>query len=132
MDEGGAARRRLLPRIVLAGLAAATLAAAATLVVAIAGCGPRERPAPERAPARGEDSTMTRRPLSAVLAEHTPALMAIPGVVGTGEGREGDRPVVLVLVVRDTPELRARLPHEIEGFPVVIRVTGEVRGLRKP
>ncbi len=76
---------------------------------------------------------MTRRPLSAVLAEHTPGLMAIPGVVGTGEGRGGDdQPVLLVLVARDSPELRARLPRKIEGYPVVIRVTGEVRGLGKP
>lgn len=124
MEEGGAARRRLLPRIVLAGLAAAALA--------VPGCGPKERPAPERVPALGKESTMTRRPLSAVLAEHTPGLMAIPGVAGTGEGREGDRPALLVLVVRDTPALRARLPREIEGYPIVIRVTGEVRGLGTP
>lgn len=127
MEEGGAARRRLLPRIVLAGLAAVSL------TIAAAGCGPRERPAPGRAPARGEESTMTRRPLSAVLAEQTPGLMAIPGVVGTGEGRgQDDQPVLLVLVARDTPELRARLPREVEGYPVVVRVTGEVRGLKKP
>lgn len=130
MEEGGAARRRLLPRIVMAGLFATTLGAA--LALAAAGCGPRERPVPERAPARGEESTMTRRPLSAVLAEQTPGLMAIPGVVGTGEGREGNRPVLLVLVARDTPELRARLPREVEGYPVVVHVTGEVRGLEKP
>ncbi len=125
MEEGGAVRRRLLPRIVLAGLAA--------VAVAVPGCGSKERPAPERAPAaRGEDSTITRRPLAAVLKEHTAGLMAIPGVVGTGEGREGGQPAFLVLVARDTPELRAGLPREIEGYPVVIRVTGEVRGLGKP
>jgi hypothetical protein len=72
---------------------------------------------------------MAQRPLVEVLRNHTPGLLAIPGVVGTGEGREDGRPVFLVLVVRDSEELRARLPAEIEGYPVSIRVTGEVKGL---
>lgn len=70
---------------------------------------------------------MPRAPLAEVLARHTPELLAIPGVNGTGEGAErGDR-VFVVFVVSDTPELRTRLPRTIEGYRVVIRAAGTVR-----
>ncbi len=72
---------------------------------------------------------MTQRPLAEVLRSRTPELLAISGVVGTGEGRLEGRPAFLVLVVRDTAELRARIPAEIEGYPVSIQVTGEIRKL---
>jgi hypothetical protein len=69
------------------------------------------------------------RALTDVLREHTPRLLQIPGVVGTGEGRREGRPVLLVLVSSVEPELSARLPKEIEGYPVETRQVGDVRGL---
>jgi len=75
----------------------------------------------------------SQRPMADVLKSHTPELMSIDGVVGTGEGKLGDRPggrpAILVLVARRTPEIDARVPKEIEGYPVEIRVVGEVRKL---
>ncbi len=71
-----------------------------------------------------------RRPLADVLAAHTPALMAIPGVVGTAEARTPDgRPCILVMVVRLTPGLRDALPRELEGWPVRVEVTGAIHAL---
>jgi hypothetical protein len=58
--------------------------------------------------------------------------MAIPGVVGTGEGASGGAggaPVILVLVSRRTPEVDSRVPKRLEGYPVEIRVVGDVRKL---
>jgi hypothetical protein len=53
--------------------------------------------------------------------------MTIPGVVGTAEGlTETGRPCVLVLVAERTPEVRA-IPRALDGHPVVIQVTGEIR-----
>jgi hypothetical protein len=72
---------------------------------------------------------MTARPLSEVLKSHTAELMAIPGVVGTGEGASGEGPVILVLVSRRTPEIGSRVPKRLEGYPVEVRVVGEVRKL---
>jgi len=72
---------------------------------------------------------MPVRPITEVLAAHTPGLLRIAGVVGTGEGRRGDQPLFLILVERDVPELRARLPRTVEGYPVEIRETGTVRAL---
>lgn len=79
-------------------------------------------------------SNVTSRPLPEVLKSHTPELMSIPGVVGTGEGVSGEGvsrggPAILVLVSRRTPEIDARVPKRLEGYPVEIRVVGEVRKL---
>jgi hypothetical protein len=70
------------------------------------------------------------RPLAAVLADHTPELMAMPGVVGTAESQTKDgRPCILVMLSKSTPELRAKLPRQLEGWPVVVEVTGEFHAL---
>ena len=60
------------------------------------------------------------------LARHTDSLMAIPGVVGVGEGRVKDQPSIQVLVVRKSAELAARLPSSLEGYPVDIVETGVI------
>ena len=66
----------------------------------------------------------------AVQEEHTPRLMVLPGVVGTatGLGSEG-RPAVLVLT--ETPGA-AGIPGSLDGIPVIVKVTGEIRALPKP
>jgi len=70
------------------------------------------------------------RPLAAVLADHTPELMAMPGVVGTAESQTKDgRPCILVMLSKSTPELRAKLPRQLEGWPVVVEVTGEFHAM---
>jgi len=72
----------------------------------------------------------TRRPIEAVLAEHTPRLMAIPGVVGTYQSEFKDgRPFIGIMVKSQTPKLRQELPRELEGYPVQIDVTGEIRAM---
>lgn len=70
------------------------------------------------------------RPLTEVLAAHTPGLMALPGVVGTAESRTADgKPCILVMLAKSSPELRSKLPRELEGWPVRIEVTGEFRAM---
>jgi hypothetical protein len=100
------------------------------LIAALAAgsCGPGVSKQPPNSKAT-QYETMPSRPISDVLKSHTSELMAIPGVSGTGEGASGGRPVILVLVARRTPELEARVPREIEGYSVEIRVVGEVRKL---
>src|SRR5262245_33260592 len=65
-------------------------------------------------------------PITEVLQRHTPELLEIPGVVGTGEGREGGRPAFVIFVEARTRELDARLPASLEGYPVVVRESGKV------
>lgn len=104
------------------GPVARALAVGLAVLLLPAGCGPRR-----------SDETVTTppaRPLSEVLAARTPEWMKIPGVVGTAESRLDDgRPCLLVLVVRLTPGLRRRIPESVEGWPVRIEVTGEIRAM---
>jgi hypothetical protein len=62
-----------------------------------------------------------------VLKERTGELMAVPGVVGTGESLRDGKPCIVVMVVARTPEIDKRIPKELEGYPVRVEVTGEIR-----
>jgi hypothetical protein len=55
-----------------------------------------------------------------VLAEHNEALMAVPGVVGTAIGASGIR------VFLADGAARARIPTQLEGYPVAVEVTGPI------
>jgi hypothetical protein len=73
-------------------------------------------------------SNSPRLPIADVLKRHSAELMAIDGVVGTYEGRTEDgEPCIKIMVVQDTPGLRDRLPRDLEGYPVVLRPTGEIQ-----
>ena len=78
-------------------------------------------------------SSSPQRDINAVLAAHDKELLAIPGVVGVYVGTLEDRrtPCLRVMLARKTAESR-KVPQSIEGYPVVIEVTGEIRALDKP
>jgi hypothetical protein len=59
------------------------------------------------------------------LARHTPALMRLPGVEGTGQALCGERPCIRVYIALEA--VAARLPAELDGFPVDPVVTGPFR-----
>jgi hypothetical protein len=68
-----------------------------------------------------------KQPIEDVLSRHAPQLMEIEGVVGVGQGlTDSGEDCLKVLVVADTPELRRRIPTSLEGYPVVLRPTGEL------
>jgi hypothetical protein len=79
-------------------------------------------------------SSGSRRDINAVLAAHDKELLAIPGVVGIYVGTFEDRrtPCLKVMLAQDTPELRRAIPPMLEGYPVLVEVTGEIKALRKP
>jgi hypothetical protein len=92
-----------------------------------AGCARPHRASDERTGATlSRDSSMTAPDVADVLRRNTPTLMAIPGVTGTGEGKRGAQAVVVVYVGQATPELKERIPREIEGYPVEVREIGKV------
>lgn len=72
---------------------------------------------------------MPEKTIEAILEEHTPRLMSLPGVVGTGEGLCAGAPCIKVLVLEKTDDLVARIGSAIEGYAVEIVVTGEIRAL---
>jgi hypothetical protein len=63
-----------------------------------------------------------------VKARHEARLMAEPGVVAVGIGRDADgKPAIIVSLDRERPEARASLPAELEGYAVRVQVIGPVR-----
>lgn len=61
-------------------------------------------------------------------AKHEARLMAQPGVVSVGIGRDPyGAEVIVVGLDRDRPEARAALPRELDDYPVRVQVIGSVR-----
>ena len=68
--------------------------------------------------------------LTEVLEQERPRLMAIPGVLGTGETLSDDgKPAIRIYVDKLTDELKEKIPETIGGYPVVIREVGQIKKL---
>jgi hypothetical protein len=72
------------------------------------------------------------RSLEEVLRAHTDRILAIPGVVGVGEGRCDGQPCIKVFVARKTPDLLKEIPPSLDGYPVAVEETGELRPFTPP
>ena len=80
-----------------------------------------------------KSSSAPQRDINAVLAAHDQELLAIPDVVGVYVGlREDGRTQCLkVMLAHKTPANLRAVPRQLEGYPVVPEVTGEIRPLEK-
>jgi hypothetical protein len=69
---------------------------------------------------------MPVRSIDAVLAAHTDSLLALRGVVGTAIAScDGER-CIKVFVSDSNPDTKARIPPRLEGYRVVVEVTGNI------
>ncbi len=78
-----------------------------------------------------ERMAMAGKSIKEVLAEQSPILMALPGVVGTAQGLCDKKPCIVIYVIQKTPDLEKKIPPTLEGYPVRIEETGEIRALPK-
>ena len=70
---------------------------------------------------------MPARSIDEVLAAHTDSLMALPGVVGTAIALcDGER-CIKVFLADSSADTKARIPPRLEGYQVVVEVTGTIR-----
>ena len=78
-------------------------------------------------------SPTPRRDINAVLADHDDRLLAVPGVVGVYVALlpDGKTPCLKVMLSERKPAAQQSIPATIEGYPVVVEVTGELRPLGK-
>src|SRR6476646_4295243 len=78
------------------------------------------------------ESPSPRRDINAVLAAHDRQLLDLPAVVGVYVGvlADGKMPCLKVMLARPTPETERKIPRDIEGYPVVTEISGEIRPLR--
>jgi hypothetical protein len=74
---------------------------------------------------------MAAETIEGVLKKQTKDLMSIPGVVGTGQGLCEGKPCIKVFIIQKTPDLDHKIPKTLEGYPVVIEETGEIKALPK-
>lgn len=74
---------------------------------------------------------MPRKSISDILARHTGGLMAMPGVVGVGEGVFRGKPCILVFVAKKDAEALRRIPTSLDGYPVRVETSGEFRATPK-
>jgi hypothetical protein len=69
----------------------------------------------------------TSKSIEATLAAHSDSLMAVPGVVGTAVGVCDGAPCIRVFLRAPDDAARRRIPAQLEGYPVRVEVTGEIR-----
>jgi hypothetical protein len=76
-------------------------------------------------------SPSPRRDINAVLAAHDRQLLDLPAVVGVYVGvlADGTTPCLKVMLARPTPETERKIPRDIEGYPLVTEISGEIRPL---
>jgi hypothetical protein len=74
-------------------------------------------------------SASLKRDINAVLAAHDKELLAIPDVVGVYVGvlEDGRTACLKVMLARKNPETERKIPNLLEGYPVVVELTREIR-----
>ena len=72
---------------------------------------------------------MRRDTLDTARQALTDSLIDMPGVTGVGIGECDGHPCLKVFIERRSDELEARIPRSMDGVPVEIEVTGEIRPL---
>lgn len=72
------------------------------------------------------------RSLEEVVRAHTDGLMSVPGVVGVAQGLCDGRPCIKVFVARKTSDLLKAIPASVEGYPIAVEETGELRPFQPP
>lgn len=99
------------------------------MLLAFACSGEQQQPAPEsEAPANDAPPPA----IETVLQQHSAELMKLPGVVGVAQGLQDERPCIVVYVKEKTDAVSAQIPKTLNGYPVQIIESGELRALPKP
>jgi hypothetical protein len=74
-----------------------------------------------------EGAGQVHQTIEQVLARRTPELMSIEGVQGVGQALCSGTPCIRVYLFDEAA--RARLPRQLDGYPVTGVVTGTIRPL---
>lgn len=78
-----------------------------------------------------DKSATPRRDINDVLRAHDKELLAIPGVVGVYVAvlDDGKTPCLKVMLAQKSAQTERALPKTLEGYPIAVEVTGEIRPL---
>jgi hypothetical protein len=63
-----------------------------------------------------------------VKTQHEERLFQLPGVVsvGIGQDEKGD-PAIIVGLAYPDPEIESKLPNQLDGYPVLVRIIGRIK-----
>ena len=75
--------------------------------------------------ARGAEGGRTAEDAQARI---TRRVIGMKGVAGTALGLHDGKPCIMVYLEKDDPGLRSRVPRSEGGYPVIVEVTGAIRG----
>ncbi|HEX9749834.1 MAG TPA: hypothetical protein VGB22_00905 [candidate division Zixibacteria bacterium] len=93
-------------------------ALSALVLAACVGCAPQSQ----------KGDAVAQKDINAVMDAHVDELMSIVGVTGVAIGELDDgTPCILVLVFEQTDELERKIPRELEGHPVRLLESGEIK-----
>jgi hypothetical protein len=66
--------------------------------------------------------------ISEAKAKHAEHLLALPGVVSVGIGKNANgRPAIIVGLDKARPETESQIPDSLESYPVVTEVVGTIK-----
>jgi hypothetical protein len=102
----------------------ARMIASVLVAGALAACSGAQRAGVQR---EGSGAPVAVRSIDEVLAAHTDSLMALPGVVGTAIGVSDGERCIRVLLADSNAATKARIPARLEGYRVVVEVTGTIQ-----
>ena len=78
-----------------------------------------------------ENTTVQKRDINTVKEAHVNELMALKGVVGVYVGvLDNGTPCIVVMVVKKTSEIEQKIPKQLEGHPVRIEESGEIKPMK--
>ncbi|MFI5250950.1 MAG: hypothetical protein ACHQQQ_00840 [Bacteroidota bacterium] len=71
------------------------------------------------------------RGINNVMDKHTKEWLATPGVVGCYvTQRDNGEPYIVIMTSKDTADIRKTIPEKVEGYPVEIEESGEIKPLK--
>ena len=93
----------------------------AIMIVCLGGC-------TDKQPKQNEiGENMSGKTIEQVLGENTGRWLKLDDVVGVAIGMLEDEPCIRVLVGSDADKVRKQIPDNVEGYPVVVEVTGTLK-----
>ncbi len=75
------------------------------------------------------ESEMKGRSIEQVFDSHRDTLLSIPGVIGAGIAKLDDKPSIMVMVIKKTPDMDKQIPRELDGYSVIIQETGPFKAM---